>query len=343
MRFLVLTIFVLCSWAPFSMARSEPSAADLVRDGQEIDLSSPQYTDFFRELETKYHFNREELLSVFRGVSIKRKVLQLMDQQWEGKPYYKYRLLFVTPSSVAKGKKELLKHRQLFDRIEKEFGVDREVIVAIWGIESRFGTNTGSFNLFRALNTLFAAYPRRSDFFRKELIHFLLLCRENNLDPLSIKGSYAGAFGQAQFMPSSYNEYGVDFDGDSRRDLISSPEDIFASIANYLKRFNWVLHAPLFADIGNELKDDILVAAYRKGRKGRVDWRLVARVQDRKIPRPQKNGRLSIIGLEKSPFLGGGTRFVAGYPNLQAITEYNHSNKYAMAVAEMALAFGEKN
>jgi membrane-bound lytic murein transglycosylase B len=342
MRFFLLTILFFWFYTLFPLASAGTPPADLVKDGEKINITSPEYADFFRELETVHHFNRDELLSLFKDVSINRKVLQLMDQQWEGKPYYKYWPLFITSSVVAKGKKELLKHRELFDRIEEKFGVDREVIVAIWGIESRFGTNTGGYNLFRSLNTLFAAYPRRSDFFRKELIHFLLLCRENNLDPLSIKGSYAGAFGQAQFMPSSYNEYGVDFDGDSRRDLISSPEDIFASIANYLKRFNWVLHAPLFAEIGNKLKDDILVAAYKKGRKSRVDWRLVARVQKRKIPRPQKNGRLSIIGLEKSPFFGGGTRFVAGYPNLHAITEYNHSNKYAMAVAEMAIAFKEK-
>jgi membrane-bound lytic murein transglycosylase B len=262
-----------------------------------------------------------------------------MDRQWESKPYYKYWPLFITPFVVAKGKRELRNHRELFDRIEKQFGVDREIIVAIWGIESRFGTNMGGYYLFQSLNTLFDAYPRRSDFFRKELIHYLILCRENNIDPLTIKGSYAGAFGQAQFMPSSFNEYAIDFDGDSRRDLISSADDIFASIANYLKKYNWALHGPVFVEIGNTLKTDLLLDTYKKGRKGRMEWRKVAKDQKITLPRPQDNGRLSIIGLEKTPLFGGGMRFVAGYPNLHAITEYNHSNKYAMAVAEMAEAF----
>ena len=262
-----------------------------------------------------------------------------MDRQWESKPYYKYWPLFITPSAVSKGKKALRKHKQLFDRIEEQFEVDREIIVAIWGIESRFGTNMGRYELFRSLNTLFDAYPRRSDFFRKELIHYLLLCRENNIDPLTIKGSYAGAFGQAQFMPSSFNEYAVDFDDDSRRDLISSIDDIFASIANYLKQYNWALHGPVFVEIGNSLKTDLLFDTYKKGRKGRIEWRRVSKDQGVTLPRPQNNGQLSIIGLEKTPLFGGGKRFVAGYPNFHAITEYNHSNKYAMAVAEMAEAF----
>ena len=262
-----------------------------------------------------------------------------MDRQWESKPYYKYWPLFITPSAVTRGKRELRKHRTLFDKIEKQFGVDREIIVAIWGIESRFGSNMGGYDLFQSLNTLFDAYPRRSDFFRKELIHYLLLCRENNIDPLTIKGSYAGAFGQAQFMPSSFNEYAIDFDGDSRRDLISSVDDIFASIANYLRNYKWALHGPVFVEMGNTLKTDLLFDIYKKGRKGRLAWRKVAKDQKITLPRPQANGQLSIIGLKKTPLLGGGMRFVAGYPNLHAITEYNHSNKYAMAVAEMAEAF----
>ncbi len=332
------TLFFLGSFPAFS-AQTGPMAADRVSDNQLIDLTSEKYNLFFQELQDKHNFEEDALRHLFKDVRINRKILTLMDRQWESKPYYKYWPLFITPLTIVKGKKELRNHKQLFDRIEEQFGVDREVIVAIWGIESRFGTNMGGYALFQALNTLFDAYPRRSDFFRKELIQYLLLCRENNLDPLTIKGSYAGAFGQAQFMPSSFNEYAVDFDGDSRRDLISSADDIFASIANYLKRYNWVLHGPVFVEIGTALKTDLMFDTYKKGRKGRVDWREVSRAQGLPLPSPQNNGQLSIIGLEKTPLFGGGIRFVAGYPNLHAITEYNHSNKYAMAVAEMAEAF----
>lgn len=338
-RVFLLSTVILLATIHTSHSQKEPKAADLVVNDQVIDLNSAKYQQLFQELVNKHNFKHETLLHLFQGVRINRKVLILMDRQWESKPYYKYWPLFITPSNIARGEEKLSQHRLLFDRIEEKFGVDREIIVAIWAIESRFGTNMGEFSLFQSLNTLFAAYPRRSEFFRKELLHYLQLCRENEIDPLSVKGSYAGAFGQAQFMPSSFNKYGVDFDGDGRVNLISSTEDILASIANYLKKHRWILHEPLFAEIGKELKDDILFKVYKKGRKGRVNYRLVAGIQNRNLIPPQNNGQLSIIGLKKSPLFGGGLRYVAGYPNLHSVTEYNHSNKYAMAVAEMAVAF----
>jgi membrane-bound lytic murein transglycosylase B len=336
---LLLAVLFLVSPSPVFSAEYQPQAADLVADDQPIDVTDKRYRDLFQELEEQYHFTKPQLSSLFTNLRIDRKVLQLMDRQGEAKPYYQYRTLFITPSLIVLGKQNLEMHRQLFDRIEAEFGVDREIIVAIWAIETRFGTNQGGFNLFQTLNTLFAAYPRRSQFFRKELIDFVTLCRSNGIDPWSVKGSYAGAFGQAQFMPSSFAEYAVDFDGDQRRDIINSLPDIFASIANYLKRFGWTLHAPVYSEIGLELRSEALTEVYNEGRKGRVDWRQLAKIQNLTLPRPPQDQQLSIFGLELPPQDGGGMRFIAGYPNLQAITEYNHSSKYAMAVAEMAEAF----
>lgn len=322
-----------------STKTNAPKAADLVTDKQPIDLNSEKYTKFFTELINDHNFSKSELNALFQGVNIDRKVLILMDKQWEGKPYYEYRPLFITPTVIHDGNKYLKRYQELFDHIEGVYGVNREVIVAIWGIESRFGSHQGGFNLFRTLNTLFDAYPRRAEFFRKELINFLLLCRSNGLNPLEIKGSYAGAFGQPQFMPSSYNSYAVDFDGDSRVDLISSMPDIFASIANYLKIFGWTLDAPVYAELGDTLHSSKLIAAHAKGRKARIDWRYVSESQGLALPRPPGKGQLSIIGLERSPGNGGGLRYAAGYPNFHAITEYNHSHKYAMAVSEMAESF----
>lgn len=320
-------------------ASLQPKAADLVSDKQPINLESKKYQLLFKELKDDHQFNSEQLLQLFAGVVIDRKVLVLMDKQWEAKPYYDYWPRFITASTVRRGKRNLTKHKILFDRIEKTLGVNREVIVAIWAVESRFGTNTGSFNLFRTLNTLFDAYPRRSDFFRKELINFLLLCRTNKIDPHRVKGSYAGAFGQAQFMPSSYNAYAIDFDNDNKIDLISSKPDIFGSIANYLKTFGWILDAPVFAEIGNDLHSVKLIQVYNKGRKGRVDWRYLGQTQKRSLPRPPKNLQLSIVGLQMGPKQGTQTRYVAGYPNFHAIAHYNHSHKYAMTVSELAKAF----
>ncbi len=332
-----LILLTMTAWAT-SVQADAPLAADLVTDGQAIDLASERYRELFAELQRDYLFTGEELDSLFAGVSINKKVLELMDRQWEAKPYHQYRPLFVTAKTIATGKKKMLEHSRLLDRIEAEFGVDREVIVAIWGIESRFGTHRGSFPVFETLNTLFDAYPRRSSFFRTQLIHFLVVCRENGLDPLEVKGSYAGAFGQPQFIPSSFNEYAVSFDDDDTRDVFDSIDDIFASIANYLRRFHWTLDAPIYVDIGAELKSAELIAAHRQGRKSKVAVATVSTDQGVNLPESPGNRKLIIVGLELPPHKGRGLRYIAGYPNFQAIIEWNHSSRYAMAVAELAEA-----
>ncbi len=338
---LLLALVLLLLAPASSSAATEPAAADLVENDQLIDITSERYSDLFSELRNKYGFSQPELAALFSGVRIDKQVLELMDRQWEAKPYYLYRPLFVTAGTISKGKKMVRKHRQLLERIESHFGVDREVVIAIWGIESRFGRHRGSFPVFKTLNTLFDAYPRRSDFFREQLIYFLLVCRENKMDPLEIKGSYAGAFGQTQFIPSSFHDYAVSFDDDAVRDVFNSIEDILASIANYLKAFHWTLDAPLYVDIGTKLESQELISANLKGRKGLINYRQVASAQNLILPVPPDNRHVTIVSLEIDPRKGGGVRYVAGYPNFQAITEWNHSNRYAMAVSELAEAIAE--
>ncbi|MDA3835672.1 MAG: lytic murein transglycosylase, partial [Spirochaetales bacterium] len=134
-------------------------AADLVTDGQIIDLQSPRYQKLFTELRDKHGFSQDELDVTFAGISIKRRVLELMDSQWEAKPYYNYWPRFITPAVVAEGKKMLVQYKDILDRVEKEIGVEREVVVAIWGIETRFGKHKGGFDMLQTLNTMFDAYP----------------------------------------------------------------------------------------------------------------------------------------------------------------------------------------
>jgi membrane-bound lytic murein transglycosylase B len=313
-------------------------AADLVTDGQPINLQQEKYLILFKELREQHHFTQAELDRFFTGVNIDKKVLELMDKQWESKPYYAYWPLFITPAVIKRGQQELKANQQILDRIEKELEVNREIVIAIWAIESRFGEHKGSYGVFKTLNTLFDAYPRRSSFFRDQLVEFLLLCRENQIDTLAVTGSYAGAFGQTQFIPSSYREYALSFDGDEKRDVFTSIDDILASIANYLRRHHWVLDTPLYVEIGSELKGEELIKASSKGTKSRVDWQHVSTIQGIKLPPPPGNKQLSIVGLERSPLMGGGLRYVAAYPNFQAITAWNNSNRYAMAVCELAEA-----
>ncbi len=330
----LFTVLLLVS--PACAEDKKPQAADLVNDGQVIDLSTDRYNGVFKELRLTHSFSREELDRIFKGVTIKRRVLELMDRQWEAKPYYQYSPMFVTRSMIKQGRKMLRKHSVLFDRVEKEFGVEREIVTAIWGIESKFGQHKGAFDMFRTLNTMFDAYPRRRNFYRKQLIHFLVLCRENGIDPLDVPGSYGGAFGQTQFIPSSFREYAVDFDKDGSRDVWHSIPDILASIANYLHRFHWTFGAPVYWELGSELKDEKLNAAFRKGRKGLVPWQEVKKLQGVDLKPAPDNRDLTIVGLELAD---GGMRFVAGYPNFQAITKWNNSNRYAMAVTELAEKF----
>ena len=315
---------------------ANPKAADLVKDGQPIDLNQKKYQQLFTELKETHGFTDQQLQSIFQGQQISKRVLELMDKQWEAKPYYKYSPLFITDKNIAAGKKKVLEHKELLDKIEAKFGVDREIVVAVWSIETRYGTHQGSFNVLQTLNTLFDAYPRRSSFFRKQLVHFLVLCKENDVDPATIQGSYAGAFGQTQFIPSSFRTYAVSFDGDSRRDVWNSIPDVLASIANYLKHFHWTLRAPIYAELGPTLNDQRLIAAKLKGRKGRVDWAVVRDVQKPDLDPSPQDRPLSIVGLELQPDGQDAYRYIAGYPNFQAITEWNHSNRYAMAVTELA-------
>jgi membrane-bound lytic murein transglycosylase B len=321
-------------------ATAEPLAADLVQDGQVIDLEQEKYRQLFAELTQKHQFTPDELQSIFQGQTINRQILVLMDKQWEAKPYYQYAPLFLTPDNIRDGKMKLQQHKALLDRIEVTFGVDREVLVAIWGVETRYGIRQGNFNVLQTLNTLFDAYPRRSDFFRTQLIDFLLLCRENGMDPHGVSGSSAGAFGQTQFIPSSFRQSAVSFDGDNKRDVWGSVPDVLASIANYLKRYSWTLDGTVYAELGNTLNDPQLVAVEQKGRKERIALDLVRRAQNSSLPMSPENKPVTIIGLELVPGGIHAKRYVAGYPNFQAITEWNHSNRYAMAVTELAEAFG---
>src|SRR3989339_823816 len=327
--------FFSCPPSSVEAGEGEPTplAAELVEDGQAIDLSSPRYQELLQELVTSHGFGQEELERIFAGVTIKKRVLELMDTQWEAKPYFEYFPRFVTPQMIEQGKRQLADHREVLDRIENELGVEREIVIAIWGIESKFGAHKGAFGLFQTLNTMFDAYPRRSKFYRKQLIEYLLLCRENEVDPLTITGSYGGAFGQTQFIPSSFRLYAVDFDGVGRRDVWESVPDVLASIANYLQRFGWTFNAPVYREIGARLKGEMLEKAYAQGRKGVVSRAAGEKIQNVDLPPSPENKDLTIVGLELPD---GGMRYVAGYPNFQAITKWNNSNRYAMVVTELA-------
>lgn len=332
-------LWVFCFSLPFPLlaAGGKILAADLVEDGQQINLTSDRYVEILKELQIRYHFSREELDRLFAGVSIQKRVLELMDTQAEAKPYYEYFPRFITEEVIKEGREKIKQYQDVLNKIETQMGVEKEIVVAIWGIETRYGKYKGGFNMFRTLNTMFDAYPRRRDFYRQQLIEFLVLCRENKVDPLSVIGSYGGAFGQTQFIPSSFREYAVDFDGDGKRDVWNSIPDILASIANYLRRFEWVYQAPIYGELGNHLNEESLASAAQRGLQVLLPLKKVKEIQKVDLkPSPGDKG-VVVVELELDPY--GGMRYVAGYPNFQAITKWNNSKRYAMAVTELAARY----
>ena len=257
------------------------------------------------------------------------------------KDWNAYRSRFIEPVRIQAGRQFWLKHRSTLERAEREYGVPASIIVGIIGVETLYGQNTGNFRVLDALGTLAfhfpTAHPRaaeRQAFFRSELEQFLLLTSRSGADPLAIRGSYAGALGLPQFMPSSWAKFAVDFDGDGRIDLFGSPADAIGSVAHYFKAFQWhpgmpthypVTLTPGQTDMDSLLAPDILptfsVANFLS--KG-------AALEGAALVHP---GPLALIELRNGP---NAPSYVAGTENFYAITRYNWSSYYAMAVIELA-------
>ena len=192
------------------------------------------------ELVTKHGFERAYVLEVLKDAKKRRTALNSVAKPAEKtKTWDEYKAIFIKNKRIVDGKKFIKKNIDTLERAEKEFGVPKEIITAILGVETNFGNNMGSYRVIDSLTTLGFDDPRRSKFFRSELIQLFLLTRENNLDILKIQGSYAGAMGYSQFISSSYRAYAIDYDGDGYVDLFNSIEDAIGSIANYLKRHGW--------------------------------------------------------------------------------------------------------
>jgi membrane-bound lytic murein transglycosylase B len=193
------------------------------------------------ELVAQQMYSKAELDDIFKDVEIQQSVLDAMMNPAEYRlTWGKYRKIFLGEERIQQGVEFWQEHAETLARAEKEYGVPASVIVAIIGVETKFGRIVGKHKVLDSLTTLSVGYPRRSKFFTKELKEFLLLVKENNLDPHAIVGSYAGAVGYPQFISSSYRHYAVDFSGDGVTDLMSQPIDAIGSVANYLKRNGWL-------------------------------------------------------------------------------------------------------
>jgi len=293
----------------------------------------PGLPAFLAEMQQKHGFNSDELAASFAQVEVKDSIISAISRPAEkSKDWFEYRAIFITDSRIKGGIEFWQEHADDLARAEKEYGVPAEIIIAILGVETRYGGNVGSYRVIDALSTLAFQYPPRSPFFRSELEAFLLLTREENLSVLAPIGSYAGAMGLGQFMPSSYREYAIDFDGDGYRDIWTNPTDAIGSIANYLKRHGWVAgksitHPTYFA---GKVADDLI----EKGMKPSLSRQTLtaAGVSLRGVP--EDDDQLALISLTQE----NSDEYWLARQNFYAITRYNHSRMYAMVVAQLGQA-----
>lgn len=286
---------------------------------------------FIHKMVTKHDFNRHQLITVFNAVKMRPRVIQSVKYPLEQKPWYSYQILFVTNWRIRQGVKFWEKHADSLARAERMYGVPASIIVATIGVETKYGKQTGDYPVIDALANLAFSDSPRAPFFRKELEEFLLLSREQHLNPLKILGSYAGAIGQPQFMPSSYRRYAVNFSGNESIDLSNDTSDVIGSIANYYKKMGWRSNEPvampaslkmyryqnLFADQNNPLK----IWTSQLPQYGLMPLGNIANDQKVKI-------------IELSGYYGN--EYWLGFHNFDVIKRYNPSNLYAMAVFQLS-------
>ncbi len=286
--------------------------------------------DFIASMAAEHGFDAAELERLLGEAKRVQVILDAIAKPAEGLPWWKYRRIFLTPERAAGGAEYWQRNAATLARAEAEYGVAPEIIVAIVGVETFYGRHTGKYPVLDALYTLGFHYPKRASFFRKELGEFLLLAREEALDPRGPMGSYAGAMGRPQFIPSSFRAYAVDFDGDGKRDIWGNDADVIGSVANYFARHGWRHGAPVAVPVTGGSGDHAeLVAAGMKpsltvGQLTAAGLRL-----DTQLP---ADAATSLVELEQPEQ----REYWAGLDNFYVITRYNRSNLYAMAVYQLS-------
>ncbi len=286
--------------------------------------------DFVERLSREYGFARTELQAVLGDAQKQQNILDAIARPAEGLPWWKYRQIFVKPERARAGVDYWRANAATLRRAEAQYGVPPEIIVAIIGVETYYGRHTGNHRVLDALYTLGFHYPKRAAFFLRQLEEFLLLSREESLDPRQPTGSYAGAMGRPQFIPSSYRAYAVDFDGDGTRDIWQNDADVIGSVANYFAVHGWTRGAPVAAPIsGVHDRPEAFVEAGMKPSLTVGQLRASGYRLDPELP---DDAKTSVVALEQAD----GEDFWAGLENFYVITRYNHSNLYAMAVLQLS-------
>ncbi|MDH3639337.1 MAG: lytic murein transglycosylase B [Gammaproteobacteria bacterium] len=303
-------------------------------------LNVPQYpllTEFIERMVTEHGFSRQELGRVFTDVTLRPQVIEAIRRPSERLPWHRYRQLFLTDANIENGVRFATQHAPTLRRAEQEFGVPAEIIVAIIGVETRYGQSMGGFPVLDSLTTLTLEYPRRSAFFKRELEQFLLLAREQGLDPRTTKGSYAGAMGVPQFIASSYREYAVDFNGDRRTDLMAQEDDAIGSVGNYLARHRWRAGGPVVSDPVTPPD-----AARERASTELKPRHTAAELVEAGVAVPPGVPPDTKAGLLRVANGVHGDQFRIAFENFYVVTKYNRSINYALAVVELSRQIAQR-
>jgi membrane-bound lytic murein transglycosylase B len=318
---------------PLHMACAEPSGSEFT---ERADVR-----EFAREISTRNGLNEADVLVGLAQVNIQDSIIQAMQRPAESKPWHQYRPIFLNEKRIADGAVFMREHAAKLSELEQKYGVPAEVLVAIVGVETGYGRNVGKYDVLDALATLAFEYPPRAPFFRKELEQFFLLSREENIPLASVKGSYAGAMGMPQFMPSSYRQWAVDGDVDGKRNLWLSTDDVLASVANYFVQHGWQRGASVTVPV--QLPESLLDspekldAMLNRGRDLAAKTTL-GELRALGVNVPISQGAENLPTMLMAFQYEDSIRYVVGLPNFYVITRYNHSQHYAMAVWELAQA-----
>ena len=303
-----------------------------------VEVKQGDYSDradvaaFIEQMASRSDYSEQELVELFSTVRKQGHLFELLNKPAERElQWYQYRPIFIKEKRIDLGVKFWREHQQLLSEVSTKTGVPEQIIIAIIGVETYYGIYKGKDPVLDSLVTLAFDYPKRAAFFTRELEQFLLLVKEQNLNPRDLRGSYAGAMGMPQFIASSYRSYAVDFDGDGQANLFDSVPDITASVANYFVKHGWraneAVAGPLTALENNTIEK------LEPGVKPVYKWSDLAQSGLHSNTELDPDTAVALVKLEQR----NQVEYWAGLQNFYVITRYNHSELYAMAVYQLSL------
>ena len=300
--------------------------ADVFADDQM--LTKPEVREFIQDMVKKDHFSESQVTQIIRQAKMQPIIIEKMNMPYEGKPWDVYQQLFLTSNRINEGVQFWKKHEGVLNFAEKKYGVPANIIVGILGVETTYGRQQGSFRVLDALTTLAFYFPKRAPYFLYELRQYLIMCRDYHLEPTAQIGSYAGAMGQGQFMPSSYRRWAVSYKGNAAPDIVNNSDDAIVSVANYLNQHGWhkgeKIAQKAIAQTSNctNLQVNAKKALYSPSELSRCGYK----PEQMTWNSPKKAGLIELM-MTKQP-----NEYWIGYPNFYVILTYNSSPLYGLAV-----------